>query len=650
MGALSLACLELTFVMVSILLLHSLKRSIGSPAFYLALGMFFVLGQIISSAKLFFDPGLEGFQINLGNATLLAPYMVAILIVYIIDGTLEAQRMILGLLGVLLMYFYLAHLTASQCTWEGYSAASPGATLYVESLFLQSRRTVLASSAAQVADLFVLPIMFQILHNRNCRLFVSVLGTLIFAQVVDSFVYQLIAAPQLSDWWEQLRMSYLARALVMVWLSVLASVYLHMCNVPSSGRRRPLDIVVAFFGGYGKAMELQRHLREWEGRYRVVIQNSSDLIFILAPDGRVLNANEAGLRGLHRAPGDVNFVLPDIMKEPEGKPCKWQDVWTELHPVTETSGTSFAEASATAPRPLVHRDWEATAADGSTLNLDVHISRAELDEHPVAVVTARDVTERRRMEKEHQELQAELMHAQRLESIGQLAGGVAHDFNNLLHTIQGSLDGLEHQKGLTSTHKSLLRNISEAVSRASGLTSQLLGFARKGKYRSETLNIATVLEHARILFEPLVQKNVTFKVITAPVEMHVAGDHTQLQQVVLNLLINARDAVQEHGGQGKIVLRAEPAAAHMPGWDRRTDPGHEPGHYVCVRVKDDGVGIPEDIRQHIFDPFFTTKDVGKGTGMGLAMAYGCVGNHNGWIHVESEVGKGTEFFVFLPRA
>ncbi|MBT3374827.1 MAG: PAS domain S-box protein [Lentisphaerae bacterium] len=641
MSALLLAFLELTFVMVSILLLHSLKRTIGSAGFHLTLGMFFVLGQIVSSAKILIDPGLMGFQVNLGNTILLAPYMVAILIVYIVDGTLEAQRMILGLLAVLFGYFYLANITASQCAWSGYVAANPESSVYLESLFLQGRRVVAASFIAHGVDLFVLPIVFQLFHNRNTRLFFCVLGTLIMAQVIDSFVFQLIAMPQLSDWWVRLRTTYMARAGAMMWLSILTTIYLHMCKIPrGGGGRRPLDILIAFFGGYGRAQELQKYIREWEGRYSVVVQNSSDLIFIVDDGGIVLNANDAALEGLGHGPQLAGRHLTDLVRDGKGRALPWETVWGAL--------------SADGPEPqsaLLHQDWETEAKQGKSMRLDVSVSGAELHEKPVAVVIARDVTERRRLELERERLQEELLHSQRMEAVGQLAGGVAHDFNNLLHTIQGSLDGIDKQPGLREPHKALLGNIDEATRRASSLTNQLLGFARKGKYRSEKLDVVDVMDSARALFEPVAGKGVEFKMIVAPTPMHILGDTTQLQQVFLNLLLNARDAVQDADRTGgRIVFRAEPAAAYTPGWESQTGDSRPPEAYTCVRIKDNGVGIPEELRANIFDPFFTTKEVGKGTGMGLAMAYGCVGNHNGWIHVESNLGRGTEFFIFFPLA
>ena len=635
-----LAFLELTFVMVSIMLLHSLKRTIGSASLYLSLGMFLVFGQLISAAGLQIDPGLAALQVNMGSAVLMAPYMAAILVVYIVDGTLEAQRLILGLLAILFGFFYLAYITATQCASGGYATPDPETVTYIGRVFLQGRRVVAASFIAHAVDLFVLPIVFQLFHNRNCRLFVSVVGTLVLAQVIDTFVFQLLGVPEVTDWWHALRTTYLARAAAMVWLAVLTTIYLHMCHIDTSQSRRPLDIVVAFFGAYGHAQRLQKHIREWEDRYRVVVEHSSDLIFILNADGRVLNANDAALRLLeHDEKQLTGLYLPGVMRQANGDPCAWRELWLDLNP--PPSRTAMAE---------VQQEWVTTTPTGKTVCLDASVSRALLHEQLVAVVIARDVSERRRMEREREELRQQMIHGQRLEAVGHLAGGVAHDFNNLLHTMQGSLDQLVRSRGLSDRHRALLDNMDQATSRASDLTTQLLGFARRGKYKSERLDVADVMARAQALFEPVAQKSLSLKLITAPVPMLIRGDNTQLQQVFLNMLLNARDAVSEGVESPRIVLRAEPASVHTPGWPFRPDPTAAPEDFVCVRIKDNGPGIPEDVKERIFEPFFTTKEVGKGTGMGLAMAYGCIANHNGWIQVESAPGAGTEFVVFLPRA
>jgi len=638
MGALFLALLELTFVMVSVMLFHSLRKSIGSSPFYLSLGMFFVLGQIVTSSNLMIDPGVSGLQVNLGHTMLMAPYLVALLIVYVVDGTLEAQRLIIGFLAVLVGFYFLASVITSQCAWSTYVTEAEDNSRYLRAVFEQSKRTVLASSVATVGDLFVLPVVFQFFYNRKARLYFAVLGTLVFTQVIDSFVYQAIALPHLEDWWGQLRATYLARAGSLLWLSVLTTVYLAMVPIDTSGSRRPMDIILDFLRAYGQMRELRQSLREWEGRYRTVIQSISDLIFIADQDGRVLNANPAALKvlGLHVSD---SFRLQDVIRSAEEKPWEWAEIWHTLR----QQGPGGAGISRLDCRAVPR-------GGGEVLELDASISQGELGEAPVAVVSARDVTARHRLERERRQLEEQLIHVQRMDAVGQLAGGVAHDFNNLLHTIRGSLDALNKQWDLSAPSRAMVSNIEEATARASELTRQLLGFARRGKYQLDRHDTADIVDTVRALFEPVAGHNMQLRVIVAPEPMIVMADATQIQQVFLNLLLNARDAVQSKGeAGGRIVLRAEVASEHTPGWAFRTDPAAEPKQYLCVRIRDNGTGMSPETMKSLFTPFFTTKGVGKGTGMGLAMAYGCVGNHHGWIHVESELGKGSEFTVFLPR-
>ena len=192
----------------------------------------------------------------------------------------------------------------------------------------------------------------------------------------------------------------------------------------------------------------------------------------------------------------------------------------------------------------------------------------------------------------------------------------------------------------------LQNNILNAVTKASTLTGQLLGFAQKGKYAVKKIDLGQILESAYALFEPIARKSVKCRLIIHPEPIYVRADSTQLEQVLLNLLINSRDALEDCENP-KIFFRLEMANDYTPGWQMAAS-GSKPENYACIRVKDNGTGISEENLKTIFDPFFTTKEVGKGTGMGLAMAYGTINNHSGWINVESEIGKGTEFFIFLP--
>lgn len=642
MNAVILAFLELTFVMASILLLHSLKDTIGAAPFYLTLAMFLVMGQIVTSAGIHVVAFDGKFTLDVGHAALLSPFMVAILLVYIIDGTLETQRLILGFLVILLGYFYLASITAYQCNWSGYSTAIANADTHLSRLFLRGRRVVAASFVSHAIDFFTLPLIFQIFRNWKLRIFYCVLGTLIFAQVIDAFLFHLLTSTGGGDWWQRLSAIYFPRAAAMAWLSVLLTIYLKMCRIaPVGEKRRPLDVIVAFFGGYSKARKLEKNIKEWEGRYEVIVQQSADLIFVIDPAGQILTVNNAVLLALNKKPAELAFTsIHDWIMRSDNHIFAWENVWHEL--VKNLESTTI--------KPVIKREWKAKGKSDEEIFLDAHISIVEFAGRTAAMVVARNFTERRKMEQERKELQEQLVHSQRLEAIGQLAGGIAHDFNNLLHTIQGNLDRLVKTADVSDKQRSLLDCIAQAGDRASSLTSQLLGFARKGKYRMQRIEVAGLINQTKTLFEPVAGKTIKLKVIISPNPMYIKGDATQLQQVFLNLLLNARDAISESEKPGRIVFRAEPVEQFFPGWNQRAEASLKAKDFLCIRIKDNGCGIPEDIRGKIFDPFFTTKAIGKGTGMGLSMAYGCIMNHHGWIHLESAPGKGSEFCIYLPTS
>ena len=244
---------------------------------------------------------------------------------------------------------------------------------------------------------------------------------------------------------------------------------------------------------------------------------------------------------------------------------------------------------------------------------------------------------RRRAEQERAELEERLLHSQKMEAIGTLAGGIAHDFNNLLTGIIGQAWVLKRQLDAEDPICHGIEAIETAAMRAAELTKQLLGFARKGKMENVTVDIRQVIDEVISILRHTLDKRII--VITATEEAHplVAGDPTQLQQVLLNLAVNARDAMPEGG-----MLTVETKNVT---WDVG-----RPGKFLRVSVKDTGTGISAEIRERIFEPFFTTKPRDQGTGMGLAMVYGIVENHGGWIEVDANDGGGSRFAAYLPIA
>ena len=287
--------------------------------------------------------------------------------------------------------------------------------------------------------------------------------------------------------------------------------------------------------------------------------------------------------------------------------------------------------------------------DGEERIFSCTISPVQFRRKTVLVLIGRDITEEQKLAEEKAKLAEQLVHSQRIESLGMLAGGIAHDFNNYIHAILGHVDVITYmheQKPEVSTHLQKIVNIAE---QAGKLTSQLLGFARKGKYQVTNLNITEIVQDCFALLAPQTRKGLELSLDSTDFLPDVKGDKIQIQQVLLNLILNAADAVQDNEGDRNVAVTLRLAIqVDFPLIPLPALGEIAPQNYLCISVADNGRGMPPEVCERIFEPFFTTKPVGKGTGMGLAMVYGTITNHHGWIQVKSEEGKGTVFHVFLP--
>ena len=255
-----------------------------------------------------------------------------------------------------------------------------------------------------------------------------------------------------------------------------------------------------------------------------------------------------------------------------------------------------------------------------------------------AMVYALDTTEQRK-------LQEEFAQSQKMQAVGQLAGGVAHDFNNMLTAIIGYSDLLLASHRPTDPSFQDIMQIKQTANRAAGLTRQLLAFSRRQTLRPQILQLGDALSELQILLRRLVGEKVELDLRHGRDLWYVKADINQFEQVIINLVVNARDAMPESGGKVQLRTRNIPAAECV----EFKEAALTPADYVLVEVEDNGSGIPLEVKEKIFEPFFTTKEVGKGTGLGLSMVFGIVKQSGGFVFVDSEVGKGTTFRVFLPR-
>ena len=370
-------------------------------------------------------------------------------------------------------------------------------------------------------------------------------------------------------------------------------------------------------------------LRESEERYRALFDRSLECVFLLDFEGRLLDANQAALDLLGYRHEDIAaLTLASVLTEDQLPLARQR--------VEEVRATGYQQNRS---------EYRVRRKDGGFVFVEIQSSLMYREGKPFAIQgIGRDITERKRAEEENARLQAQLHHAQRMESIGRLAGGVAHDFNNLLTVINGYSRLLLGKLKAGDPLRDGLEQIQRAGERAAGLTQQLLAFSRKQVLQPRALDLNRVVEEMRPMLERLMGEDVEVCVQLQAEAATICADPHQLEQVLMNLAVNARDAMPDGG-----KLSIETGAVEWNDSYAQPHPGARAGRYVMLAVSDTGVGMNEETRRHIFEPFFTTKEVGKGTGLGLSTVHGIVEQSGGCIDVHSEPGHGTTFQVYLPR-
>ncbi len=282
-------------------------------------------------------------------------------------------------------------------------------------------------------------------------------------------------------------------------------------------------------------------------------------------------------------------------------------------------------------------ELRARRKDGREFPVEISLSYVEGENGPMAIAFISDITHRKTLEDQ-------LLQSQKLEAVGRLAGGIAHDFNNLLTVIMGYDEMLLGQLSPLSPTRGYAEEILKAAERAAALTRQLLTFGRRQIVRPAVLDVSEALGRTEGMLRRLLGENITLKYCLAPGAGKVLMDQSQLDQVAMNLLINAREAMT---GGGSITL--ETNAVELDETYARTHAGVKPGAYVQISVSDEGTGMDEETQRHIFEPFFSTKGDAGNSGLGLATVYGIVKQNGGDIWLYSQAGVGTTFKVYLPR-
>ena len=359
----------------------------------------------------------------------------------------------------------------------------------------------------------------------------------------------------------------------------------------------------------------------WESgeRFRTLFEESNDAVFIVDLDGAITDVNRTACRMLGCTKDELVHTSISSL-HPKGN-----------LPLAERALAAMGEGKAAIFESLLKK------ADGSLIDVEASARVTGIQDGMVQGVF-RDITERKQIEDR-------MRQAEKMQAIGQLAGGIAHDFNNLLMGILGEANMLKLEAEAGSTVADAAAAIEEAAARAAELTSQLLGFARRGKHQVVPVDLHRTIHEAVGLLQRTLGEQVRIELDLRAQRSTVRGDPVQMQQVVMNLAINARDAMPKGGTLTLITTTMDVDSASL-----QSHPTLTPGEYLKVTVTDTGCGIPAEHVPRVFEPFFTTKEQGKGTGMGLATVYGIVENHGGSIAVDSEEEHGTRFTVLLPCA
>ena len=369
----------------------------------------------------------------------------------------------------------------------------------------------------------------------------------------------------------------------------------------------------------------EQELSESESRFRQLVENAP--YGILVTDGMLIIYANPEAERMFGAATPADLVGRSLLERvPPDERENLQRRWADL-----TAGD---------PSPVVERRY--LRLNGEEVWVAVSAVAMDIDRRPAGLLFYRDITDARRAEEEHARLEEQLRHAQKMESVGLLAGGVAHDFNNYLTVINGYCEMLLAGPDTCPEIRDSLEEIRAAGGRAATITHQLLAFSRKQIATPRVLSLNRVVTDSEQLLRRLIGEDVEIVTRLHARPGNVMADPSQLGQVLMNLVINARDAMP---GGGQIVIETSREEIDEAAAGRR---GVQPGGYGVLSVADKGVGMSPEIQKRIFEPFFTTKGVGTGTGLGLSTAYGIVRQAGGWIDLESSRGIGSRFEIWLP--
>ncbi len=370
----------------------------------------------------------------------------------------------------------------------------------------------------------------------------------------------------------------------------------------------------------------REHLRRSEGRLRLLFERSADVVYVTSADGKILDMNPAGVKlfGYRSLKEVLKLNVKDLYWDEKDREAFQQKI----------QETGFV------------KDYELLLKNREGKKLIVLVTANAITNDQGKVVAyegiMRDITEKKQLEQQ-------LFQAQKMESIGLLTGSIAHDFNNILTAVNGYAEMI--RRGLPHDHPQLVHvhHILRAGRRAENLIRQLLAFSRKQMIEPRIININQIINDLRKMLRQLISEDIDLQTELSDNLPPVKADPGQIEQVLVNLIVNSRDALNQiDNPEIKKYIKLQTMQVTLDANFVARHPGSKEGEYVRISISDNGVGIPETIQTKIFEPFFTTKDEGKGTGLGLSTVYGIIKQNNGSIYVESEEGRGTTFHIYWP--
>jgi PAS domain S-box-containing protein len=364
---------------------------------------------------------------------------------------------------------------------------------------------------------------------------------------------------------------------------------------------------------------IEKALRESEEKYRQLIENANDAILVIQ-EGVIKFANPSTLRM-------TGYSMEELIKVP----------FVELiHPADKDLMADRHQRRLQGEDVFSSYAFRALSRSGHQLWLQINSVMISWEDRPAILSFVRDITQEKRLE-------GQLIQSQKMEAIGTLAGGIAHDFNNLMTTIQGNVSLMLFDIDSLHPNYENLKNIEKQIERGARLTSQLLGYAKKGKYQVQPMDLNKFVVETSEAFGRTKKEISIYRQLTVDL-LPIEVDQGQIEQVLLNLYVNAADAMPRGGKLDLKTANVTHEAIKSQLYKPRK------GQYVLLSVTDSGEGIDQEIQQRMFEPFFTTKELGRGTGLGLASVYGIIKGHGGYIEVASEKDRGTTFIIYFPAS